>query len=248
MDDDVLGIDWLPYDSEDLERFVAGSLGYRERISHQSRCDGDRPTSYGSEAMKASENKWLTLKPGATVVLTTIMEPVICLLDPWFEKFNHHAFVTSGKRTVEEQLDTVKKYARLHNVDVEFPNILKAELNAKQQLAGKSVYQWQPAWSRLLNMGVIIAPPIDAECLFDYYHPNHPGINKKGLVIKASEHYCTTDVNPFDIGGAADGVNNEKVIVAAALNSKEIPGMIDYLIERNNNCVHVRCRKVEPVV
>ena len=136
-------------------------------------------------------NKNLIVRP--TVTLTEIIDPVIAALDPFFE--GRHAYVTSGLRTKDDQLAIIKTYAALKGVAKEFPSISTATLDGKTMFEGHAVFAWQPAWSRLLNRGVIINPPIAAAPLFDYIRG---GVNKKGVIIMPSPHMRGT---AFDIGG-----------------------------------------------
>lgn len=186
------------------------------------------------------ETKYLIVKQ--SVQLTEIMIPVIKVIDQLFEREKHIAYVTSGKRDPDGQLNIIKNYAHLNNIDKEFPEILSIHLHDKIRFGGLDVYSWQPAWSRLLEMGVIISPPISAVALFPYYHPKNPTVNKQNTLIRSSEHVCEGDIHPFDIGGATNGIRDELNIIEKS--KLKIPGMVDYLVERNNNCIHVRCRKV----
>lgn len=176
-------------------------------------------------------NKWLIVRPG--VLLTEVIDPVIAALDPYFE--GRHAYVTSGLRSKENQLEIIRTYAKLKGVAKEFPSILTASLDGKTMFEGHAVFSWQTAWSRLLERGVIINPPIAAAPLFDYVRG---GVNKKGIVIMPSPHMRGT---AFDIGGGSDGIEDERVILALALG--KVPGMLRVLPERENNALHIDCGK-----
>lgn len=193
--------------------------------------------------IRASENKYLKVKPG--VVLTPIIEPVIVGLDVFFTHAKKLTWVTSGKRNGTDQLEIIRAYALDNGIDKEYPSILTATLSGCFDFAQHDgslvrVYEWQPAWSALLNRGVIINPPLKAECLFDYWSGE---INKKGMAINPSEHF---DGSCFDIGGASGspGIDDELVIVQEAYKQKVIPGWVSYKIERKNNAIHCKCRLV----
>jgi hypothetical protein len=186
---------------------------------------------------KASDNKFLTVNPG--VILTDVTEPVICALDPYFEAHRFHAKVDSCKRDPEKQLSIIKQYAIDKHVVQEFPSTINATLNGSFMFGPKIVKAWQPAWSRLLVLGVMISPPASAECLFDYEHPTK-GLIKAGTIRPASEHFCDTDIHPFDIAGSA-GLKTELIIVTEA--KAHIAGIIDMLLEHENDALHVRCTK-----
>ena len=86
-------------------------------------------------------------------------------------------------------------------------------------------YIWQMAWSNLLNLGVIINPPLPAVALMDYWRG---GLNKKGMLIGVSPH---TKGKSFDLSGT------DSLAIVQSLKLKEkIKG---YLLERENNCIHV---------
>lgn len=178
------------------------------------------------------ENRWLIVRPG--VELTDTIDPVIRALDEHFD--GRHAYVTSGLRTKEHQLEIIKTYAKLKGVAREFPAVLTATLDAKTFFDGHAVFAWQPAWSRLLERGVIINPPVAASPLFDYARG---GKNLKGAVIMPSPHIRGT---AFDIGGGADGIEDEREIIALAVG--KVAGLVRVLPERENNAIHIDCVKV----
>src|SRR3989304_4167147 len=112
-------------------------------------------------------NTFLTFKAG--VIRTPVTDAVIARLEPYFMARSHHTLVTSVLRDEEAQLREIKDLARKHGIDILRPEITYATLHGKMNWAGQTYYQWQPAWSLLLNKGVIVSPPLDAECLFDYW-------------------------------------------------------------------------------
>lgn len=191
--------------------------------------------------MKATENKWLKVNEG--VVLTPIIEPVIISLDKEFEKAGQVAYVSSGLRNPLSQLNTIRKYLRVKGLDQKYPIAMACMVEERIDWGGKNMYAWQPAWSKLLNLGVIINPPMRAEVLFDYYHPKDPNTNRKGRMINGSPHFRGT---AFDIGGKLGDdvtIQDELPIVMAAFK-KGIPGMVNVLPEHNNNAIHIDCCKV----
>jgi hypothetical protein len=89
-----------------------------------------------------------------------------------------------------------------------------------------------------LNNDVIVSPPIDVECLFDYWKN---GVNKRGHIIRASSHRLGTE---FDIGGRGGEdhtVDDEVSIVRFAMADCPGIGIRDITVERQNNCLHVSC-------
>lgn len=179
--------------------------------------------------MKSDNNKFLKVNKG--VDLNNELDEVIASLDPEFEAAGVIAFVTSGIRTPEEQLDIIKDYCHRKNIQDVF--ISSAELNKKVQVNGEEVYSWQPAWSKLLKAGIIINPPLRAKCLADYI--NAAGVNRKGDFFNQTVH---ASKKAFDIGGGGNGVSDETKVMQKAIASKKFPKIKGITIERNNNCVH----------
>lgn len=184
--------------------------------------------------MNVLDNEFLIVDDD--VKLTPVIIPVICGADKIFKREGLKSRVTSGLRTSRDQLDTIVKYCKRYNIDAEFPEILTCGINDKIDFgqSGK-IYTWARAWSKLLEIGVIINPPFPAKCLFDYWRD---GRNKKGQMIGHSPHYYG---NAFDNGGGLDhDITNELVCWEIAKREK-LPGFKFALPERKNNCVHIDC-------
>lgn len=191
--------------------------------------------------MSVLNNKFLKVDP--RVILTPVIEPVIIALDSIFEEENVMATVTSGLRYPEGQLKIIRDYLRNRKLDSKYPEAMMGRVDDKFNWNGQEIYRWQLGWSALLNAKIIISPPIRAICLLDYISPS--GVNRKGQYLNASIHFNGT---AFDIGGGADGiegnVNNELRVLKKA-KERKIEGLISFLSERNNNCLHVDCIKVK---
>lgn len=171
----------------------------------------------------------------AQVKLTPIIEPVIIALDEYFRAGNHKAVVTSGKRDPEDQLRIIRQYLTRKGLAEKYAQAMTCGLDEKDT---ESNYLWQMAWSNLLHIGVIINPPARAKCLMDYFKN---GKNLKGISLKPSVHFKGT---AFDIGGGENGATDEAIIVQKAIDDK-LPGLAGYLLERENNCVHLNCVPTE---
>ena len=181
--------------------------------------------------MTAYDNKFLTVGKQSGVRLTPIIEPVIIALDKYFESDNLKASVTSGERTSGDQLRIIRNYAEKYGVSKEFPEILTCGVLDRDET---KLFKWQKAWSKLLNIGIIVNPPLPAVCLFDYIRN---GVNKKGQQIGASPHYYG---KAFDIGGGFDhDPTNELEVIKKAMG--KVKGLKGYLLERKQNCLHVDC-------
>lgn len=188
--------------------------------------------------LKASQNKYLILKPG--VVLTPSTEPVIVRLEPFFQAAGLRARVTRALADAYGQLGVVKQYVKKLGLENMFPEAM-ACTNPSEEKNGQ--YVWQMAWSYLLSQRVIINPPLAAVCLLDYFGPNGKGPNRRGRVINQTPH---ARGNCFDIGGAGgdDATIADELRVIEAAVKKGVPGLLNYLPEHNNNCIHIDCKKV----
>jgi len=177
------------------------------------------------------------LKLGQRAVMTPVIEPVILALEPYFAEAKTYATVVSGLRTADDQLRIIRDYLRLKNLGEKYKETLTGKVTDKFIWQGREVYVWQPGWSALLNSGFIINPPMPAECLMDYVNKN--GENKKGKIIDASVHFKGT---AFDIAGGVDGITNELEIIKKARGN--VKGLVGYVAERNNNCLHIDCKLI----
>jgi len=185
--------------------------------------------------MKAADNVFLIVKPG--VVLTPVIEPVICKLELYFREANLKAYVTSGLRDAHDQLRIIKKYLLVKGLDKLYPEAMACKHPIEKD---RGYYVWQLAWSHLLNVGVIINPPLAAECLMDYYRN---GKNRKGHTINQTPHangVC------FDIGGAGgdDATINDELVVMTKAIKAGVKGLINILPEHNNNAIHCDCVRI----
>lgn len=182
--------------------------------------------------MNVYDNTNLIVK--SSVRLTPHIIPVILRMDAEFKAAGVIAYVTSGQRTAGDQLNTIVRYCIRYGVDKEYPEVI--DCIAEDRESG--LFTWQKAWSRLLNLGVIINPPYPAKVLMDYWRN---GVNKKGDLIGHSPHYFGL---AFDIGGGLDhDISNELAVVKKAY-AKGLEGLKGFLPERKNNCIHCDCNKV----
>lgn len=171
----------------------------------------------------------------ASVVLTPVIAPVIEALDKYFEEANLKAVVTSGLRNSQDQLRIIRQYLVSKGLSEKYPEAMSCELQDK---GPDGHFKWQMAWSNLLNIGVIINPPVQARVLMDYVKA---GRNLKGSNIPASSHFRGT---AFDIGGSHNSIQDEAAVVARA-HADGIPGLVSYLPERENNAIHCNCKPIQ---
>lgn len=171
----------------------------------------------------------------ASVVLTPVIAPVIEALDKYFEEANLKAVVTSGLRDSQDQLRIIRQYLVAKGLSEKYPDAMSC---AVQDKAPDGNFKWQMAWSNLLNIGVIINPPVRARVLMDYMRT---GRNLKGSTIPASSHFLGT---AFDIGGSGNGIKDEAAVVAKAF-AAGISGLVSFLSERENNAIHCNCKPIQ---
>jgi hypothetical protein len=167
--------------------------------------------------MKAYTNRYLRVP--TSVVLNAALDKVLYEIDCDFRESPET--VTSAVRIPEDQLRIIRKYLRTKGLDDNYPEALACTIHDKDA-AGN--YVWQKAWSHLLNIGVIINPPLAAVALMDYWRN---GVNKKGQEIGQSPH---TRGTAFDLSG----LDSLTVVQSLKLKGK-IKG---YLVERENSCIH----------
>lgn len=179
--------------------------------------------------MDVNNNKSLIVRD--TVKLTPHIIPVIVALDDFFQSHQLKAFVTSGFRDPVNQLNVIRSYLKRKNLDTVYPDAMVCNVN---DMLPDGTFQWQMAWSNLLNVGVIINPPLRAMCLMNYVVK---GVNKKGLFINQTPHARGT---AFDVGGNSNGIMDEAAVLAEA-KKQNLAGLRGFLLERENNCVHVDC-------
>lgn len=154
-----------------------------------------------------------------SVALNERLNSVLCAIDKYWPPAGEK--VTSGLRSPEDSLRIIRTYLKSKDLARLYPEAITCKIDAKEPTGW---YVWQKAWSHLLNKGVIINPPLPAECLMDYMRDD---VNRKGRVIGQSSHIRGT---AFDISGT-----DSLTIVKRLVEDKMIRG---YLLERENNCIH----------
>lgn len=172
-------------------------------------------------------NKFLIIQ--ARVILTPIIDPVIIALEPFFAAANHVAFVTSGLRNADSQLEVIRQYLVRKGLKEKYPEAMSCTVSETEK--------WQMAWSNLLHIGVIINPPVAAKCLM---HTTFDKRDRFGAIINQTPHARGTC---FDIGGNENEISDEAAIVQKAIEAK-VPGLVHFLSEHDNNAVHCDCKAI----
>lgn len=168
--------------------------------------------------MKSYTNRYL--KVPTSIILNEKLDNVLYDIDCDFR--DHPETVTSAVRTPEDQLRIIRKYLVSKGLDQKYPEAMTAKITDRYE--GQDEFVWQKAWSALLNIGVIINPPLAAVVLMDYVRG---GVNKKGQLIGMSPH---TRGTAFDLSGT----DSLRIVQGLKLRG----AIKSYLIERENNCIH----------
>lgn len=174
----------------------------------------------------------------ASVVLTPAIDAAIVNMDEYFARFGLKGNVTSGLRDAERQLKVIRDYLKSKGLAAKYPDAMNCKAVDK---GPDGNYIWQMAWSNLLHIGVIINPPLQAKLLMDYFKN---GANRKGAVFNQTPHASGL---AFNIGGGTNGITDEAKPVEAAAKDK-MPGLLNYLLERENNAIHCNCYVIKNVV
>jgi hypothetical protein len=190
---------------------------------------------------KSLKNKWLIVMPN--VILTRSIDYVILKLDKHFENFDFVRYVTSGLREPMKQLEVIMDYAKTYDMPV---NFVKEDVNVK--IGSSDNYIWQDVWSQLRVKGLIINPPYLAACLYD--HMKNGDIIPAGTIIPQTPH---SRGNCFDLSSwrgnqtqnEAGKVDDEVTIIKVAMDLEPNLGILSYVIERKNNCLHIN---VNPLI
>lgn len=175
---------------------------------------------------------WLTYREN--VKKTPAITRAVELLDPYFD--GESSEVTSGWRAPLDQIRIISEKMKKHGIYNDFPEFdlhMSSDPEFGVEVDGEIVYYWQRGWSKLLNIGDIINPPVPAKCLYDYFRPGSQE-NKKGQVIQISPHQRGL---AFDIGGGQDLKEKAKRVMRAFQAGDAF--IKSYLCEHINNAVHV---------
>lgn len=178
------------------------------------------------------------------VELTPSIVPVILQLDAWFDAVQLTCWVTSGKRDTAVQLGIIRQAAIDRGLANEFPFVRGMKLEDRTAFQGSVVPTWLPIWGQLLTIGFLVNPPESARVPFDYVHPKSHRRIVAGTLIQPSAHLRGM---AFDIGGKGgmiDTVVDEEAVVNRAFSSGEIPSLLSYTVEHENNAVHCDCKEV----
>lgn len=174
------------------------------------------------------------------VVLTDSINPGIQQLSAAYKIRNIAGAVSSGKRTPERQVDTIRALAR--SAGLKFDYLDTMTLQSTTTFNGRTVFEWQVVWSTLMNKMYDVNPPIAAELLMDRIVG---GVNKKGKIYPPTEHFFGIS---FDVEGEFNGEQLLDIYTNAlidAMKKGETPSIVSYTKEVKNNCLHINCKNLE---
>lgn len=180
---------------------------------------------------------WLTYREN--VKKTPAIVRAVELLDPFFE--SESSEVTSGWRAPLDQVRIISEKLKKHSIYNDFPEFdlhMGADPDFGVEVGDEILYYWQRGWSKCLNIGDIVNPPIPARVLYDYFRPGSQ-TNRKGETIQISPHQRGL---AFDIGGGKNLTEKAKRVMKAFQDGSCF--ITDFLVEHINNCVHVGVRQI----
>ena len=196
--------------------------------------------------MLLSDNKFLIPSTINPPIITPLIERGAVGLEEYFAKHNIHAFITSGGRTEEHQLDIIRMYCKQKGVDVEFPAILTCTVDELIQFGDEPIPAWLPALNRLLQKGIMINPPRPVNTLWDYLRSDSTA-RPAGTHLDRSEHQKAllpgTKIAALDIGEGNHSLAEIELPVKEALAEKKIIELVGCRFEAANRAVHCDLRE-----
>lgn len=169
---------------------------------------------------------------------TPAITRAVDLIDPFFD--GELSIITSGLRTPQEQVELIISKMQKHGIYADFPEVdlhRGSDVGSSLEIEDSLLFWWQRGWSKLLQIGEIINPPIACMCLYDYFRPNKE--NMKGKVIQESPH---SHGIAFDIGGGDNLTEKAKRVLKAYQSGNCF--ITDWRIEGINNCAHIGVQQI----
>lgn len=174
----------------------------------------------------------IKIKPDA--VIDDYQQSIINAIEPF--TIGNTYVVSRGHASPESQLAIIKDFAIRYNClypEFEDGNLYDQNIIIINSLA-KTCFLWQRTWSKLLNIGIIINPPVVAEVLFTYIRN---GVDTKGKLINPSPHILS---NPIDFSAKIDGIPSLKGVVSMLKRAQTAGVGIRFIKpEPVNGCIHI---------
>lgn len=168
--------------------------------------------------------KNLTLASG--VILSPASTRTALAMDPFFD--GEPSVITSGDRSPEHQLRIIADKIVRHGLDKKdalWQEFVGNAPDLKVKVDGQEMFWWQPGWSKVLEIGDIVNPPLPAVSLGSY---------KPGKLIGISDHMKRI---ALDIGGGNNLLN--KVLRVQKAVDAGTCWIAYFKQEPVNNAVHV---------
>lgn len=183
--------------------------------------------------------KFLTFNPQAR--LTPAITRAAECMDKFFE--GEASIISSGLRGPIDQLKIIRDKAQEWGFLGEFPEMIDCEGCGVEHTVhisdlNRDLFYWQRTWSKLLNVGYVVNPPVPAEVLFDYFRPGNPK-NKKGEIIMISPHQRGL---ALDISGGDNLLEKAKRVMKAFQSGEAF--ISDFLVENINVSIHVGVKQI----
>jgi hypothetical protein len=190
-----------------------------------------------------SEVNMITKKPGA--VFDPNQLAVLSHIEPFTTGMD--LLATRGHSSPQEQIATIENFAQQHGCLAKFPEFIPGgPVDVKKDVPGAGlVYHWQRLWSWLLHIGLVVNPPENAICLFEYERPS--GEQMKGKVIHSSTHIVGEENGqwPIDFSQKVNGVPNIHLVEQLMIKAKAAGAGIQFIkVETGNGCVHIGTLKI----
>ena len=183
--------------------------------------------------MDSIDNKFAIILPEVTI--TPTLDRCLLQVEEACKQRNFKMYITSGKRSEEHQMRIIRNYAVIKGLAKAYQEAMICKHDEKGE---DGFFKWQKLWSKLCNIGLIIAPPISAVALYDY---NYFGRNLKGLVCPSSNHIPGY---AWDADGGENGIDDETEVINWGIKKGIITYITNIVPERNNNCLHANCKPI----
>jgi hypothetical protein len=193
----------------------------------------------------------IAIRQGA--ILDKAQKKIISNIEPFTTGLDME--VTRGHSTPREQLETIAKLATENGVFFpEFDSAVKdMETIIDIPTVGR-VYTWARTVSKLLNIGVVVNPPIRMICLFPYERPSGEQMMGKGINPSPHIKPVPTDEEvdegnydpcPIDFSAKVNGISNLLLARQIMVRAMAAGAGIKFVKpEPKNGCIHNDTEKI----
>lgn len=176
------------------------------------------------------DNKSDIIQVADGVTHSRIADNFVIHIQPFLAAAGQHGLVTSMKRAAADQYRIIYQYGISRGL-FKASDCTLAEFPARPyQYEGQATFFWVWVWSTLLEMGLLIAPPVGPTAILlgtRRGQIRNPSTHIRGLALD----FKGTDVAP--------------TIEAAVKTSPEIAALVErVLVERENDATHIDLKEV----